>query len=220
VTTPRRTSRRCGSSKRHPDLDLILIESGGDNLPATFSPELADASIFVIDVSGGDKIPRKGGPGTSRSDLLVINKIDLADMVSTSPRVSRRERDVTSAVGDRVNSGVRPSTDDRRVRIRAERIGSRTAIVESFRSVPFHLGLLADREGTGCAEIILQNVGPGTLPGDRLRIDFGSRARGNARDAWSGGEPDLSVAVGNHEQDREPVACRRGAVAWSSCLVS
>ncbi len=77
--------------QRHPALDLILIESGGDNLSATFSPELADATVFVIDVSGGDKIPRKGGPGTSRSDLLVINKIDLAPMVGASLEVMARD---------------------------------------------------------------------------------------------------------------------------------
>jgi len=67
-----------------PDLDLILIESGGDNLAATFSPELADLTIYVIDVAAGDKIPRKGGPGITRSDLLVINKIDLAPLVGAS----------------------------------------------------------------------------------------------------------------------------------------
>jgi urease accessory protein len=73
--------------ERFPDLDLILIESGGDNLAATFSPELADLTIYVIDVSAGDKIPRKGGPGITRSDLLVINKIDLAPMVGASLKV-------------------------------------------------------------------------------------------------------------------------------------
>ena len=67
--------------KKFPDLDLILIESGGDNLAATFSPELADMTIYVIDVSAGDKIPRKGGPGITKSDLLVINKIDLAPYI-------------------------------------------------------------------------------------------------------------------------------------------
>ncbi len=66
---------------RFPDLDLVLIESGGDNLAATFSPELADITIYVIDVAGGEKIPRKGGPGITRSDLLVVNKTDLAPMV-------------------------------------------------------------------------------------------------------------------------------------------
>ena len=76
---------------RHPGLDLILIESGGDNLSATFSPELADVAIFVIDVAGGDKIPRKGGPGTTRSDLLIVNKIDLADMVGASLAVMERD---------------------------------------------------------------------------------------------------------------------------------
>jgi urease accessory protein len=67
--------------RKFPKLDLILIESGGDNLAATFSPELADITIYVIDVAGGEKIPRKGGPGITRSDLLVVNKIDLAPMV-------------------------------------------------------------------------------------------------------------------------------------------
>ncbi len=70
--------------RRFPNLDLILIESGGDNLAATFSPELADLTIYVIDVAGGEKIPRKGGPGITRSDLLVINKIDLAPLVGAS----------------------------------------------------------------------------------------------------------------------------------------
>jgi urease accessory protein len=76
---------------RHNDLDLLLIESGGDNLAATFSPELVDAHIYVIDVSGGDKIPRKGGPGVTKSDLLVINKIDLAAFVEADLRVMRRD---------------------------------------------------------------------------------------------------------------------------------
>ena len=67
-----------------PDLDLVLVESGGDNLAASFSPELVDRCIYVIDVAGGDKIPRKGGPGITRSDLLVINKIDLAPLVGAS----------------------------------------------------------------------------------------------------------------------------------------
>src|SRR5215217_1297059 len=67
--------------KRFPALDIVLVESGGDNLAATFSPELADLTIYVIDVAGGEKIPRKGGPGITRSDLLVINKIDLAPLV-------------------------------------------------------------------------------------------------------------------------------------------
>ncbi len=71
-------------SKKFPGLEIILIESGGDNLAATFSPELADITIYVIDVSGGEKIPRKGGPGITRSDLLVINKIDLAPYVGAS----------------------------------------------------------------------------------------------------------------------------------------
>ena len=77
--------------KRFANLDLILIESGGDNLAATFSPELADLTIYVIDVSGGEKIPRKGGPGVTRSDLLVINKIDLAPFVGASLEVMRHD---------------------------------------------------------------------------------------------------------------------------------
>jgi urease accessory protein len=76
---------------RFPDLDLIFVESGGDNLAATFSPELVDAFIYVIDVAEGDKIPRKGGPGITRSDLLVINKIDLAPFVRASLEVMERD---------------------------------------------------------------------------------------------------------------------------------
>lgn len=77
--------------RRFPNLDLLLIESGGDNLSATFSPELADFTIFVIDVAEGDKIPRKGGPGITRSDLLVINKIDLAPYVGADLGVMDRD---------------------------------------------------------------------------------------------------------------------------------
>ena len=76
---------------RFPQLELIFVESGGDNLAATFSPELADLTIYVIDVSAGDKIPRKGGPGITRSDLLVINKIDLAPLVEASLDVMDRD---------------------------------------------------------------------------------------------------------------------------------
>ncbi|MBK1630115.1 urease accessory protein UreG [Thiohalocapsa halophila] len=84
---------------RFPDLDLIFIESGGDNLAATFSPELADLTIYVIDVSEGEKIPRKGGPGITRSNLLVINKIDLAPHVGASLEVM--ERDAKRMRGER-----------------------------------------------------------------------------------------------------------------------
>jgi urease accessory protein len=84
---------------RFPGLDMVLIESGGDNLAATFSPELADLTIYVIDVSAGDKIPRKGGPGITRSDLLVINKIDLAPHVGASLEVM--DRDARKMRGDR-----------------------------------------------------------------------------------------------------------------------
>ncbi len=72
---------------RHADLDFVLVESGGDNLSATFSPELSDLTLYVIDVSAGDKIPRKGGPGITKSDLLIINKIDIADRVGASLEV-------------------------------------------------------------------------------------------------------------------------------------
>ena len=77
--------------RRHPGLELVLVESGGDNLSATFSPELADLTLYVIDVSGGDKIPRKGGPGITKSDLLIINKVDLAPMVHASLDVMERD---------------------------------------------------------------------------------------------------------------------------------
>jgi urease accessory protein len=86
----------CG---RFPVLELLFIESGGDNLEATFSPELADVTIYVIDVAAGDKIPRKGGPGITRSDLLVINKIDLAPLVGASLEVM--DRDARRMRGDR-----------------------------------------------------------------------------------------------------------------------
>jgi urease accessory protein len=76
---------------RFPDLELIFIESGGDNLAATFSPELSDLTIYVIDVAGGEKIPRKGGPGITRSDLLVINKTDLAPYVGANLDVMRSD---------------------------------------------------------------------------------------------------------------------------------
>jgi|TARA_B100000085_G_scaffold219039_1_gene203740 urease accessory protein len=82
-----------------PDLDLVLVESGGDNLAASFSPELVDLCIYVIDVAAGDKIPRKGGPGITRSDLLVINKIDLATMVGADLVVM--EHDTKRMRGDR-----------------------------------------------------------------------------------------------------------------------
>ena len=85
-------------SLRFPDLDLVFVESGGDNLSATFSPELADLTIYVIDVAEGEKIPRKGGPGITRSDLLVINKIDLAPYVGASLEVM--EQDTNRMRGD------------------------------------------------------------------------------------------------------------------------
>ena len=77
--------------QRHPDLELVIIESGGNNLSATFSPELSDLTIYVIDVSAGEKIPRKGGPGITKSDLLVINKVDVAPLVGASLNVMDRD---------------------------------------------------------------------------------------------------------------------------------
>jgi urease accessory protein len=84
---------------KYPNLDMIFVESGGDNLAATFSPELSDLTIYVIDVAAGDKIPRKGGPGITKSDLLVINKIDLAPHVGASLEVM--ERDATKMRGEK-----------------------------------------------------------------------------------------------------------------------
>jgi urease accessory protein UreG len=95
--------------------DLLLIESGGDNLAATFSPELSDLTLYVIDVSEGDKIPRKGGPGITRSDLLIINKTDLAPLVGAD--LSVMDRDARRMRGERpfVSSPTsRPKTDSRR----------------------------------------------------------------------------------------------------------
>ena len=88
-----------GMIDRFPGLELVIVESGGDNLSATFSPELSDLTIYVIDVAAGDKIPRKGGPGITRSDLLVINKIDLAPHVGASLEVM--ERDARAQRGER-----------------------------------------------------------------------------------------------------------------------
>ena len=85
--------------QRFPDLDFVIIESGGDNLSATFSPELSDLTIYVIDVAAGDKIPRKGGPGITKSDLLIINKIDLAPMVGASLEVM--DKDTKRMRGDK-----------------------------------------------------------------------------------------------------------------------
>jgi urease accessory protein len=85
--------------QRHGPLDLVIVESGGDNLAATFSPELSDLTLYVIDVAAGDKIPRKGGPGITRSDLLIINKTDLAPHVGASLEVMRR--DATKMRGER-----------------------------------------------------------------------------------------------------------------------
>lgn len=113
--------------RRFPDLDLILIESGGDNLAAAFSPELADAFIYVIDVAQGEKIPRKGGPGITRSDLLVINKIDLAPHVGASLEIM--ERDTRTMRADRpyvltnLHSGIGVDTVARFISTRQTRDG-------------------------------------------------------------------------------------------------
>ena len=96
--------------RKFPNLDLVLIESGGDNLAATFSPELADITIYVIDVAGGEKIPRKGGPGITRSDLLVVNKTDLAPMVGADLSVmeadTQRMRGTRPYVFSSIRNGV------------------------------------------------------------------------------------------------------------------
>jgi urease accessory protein len=96
--------------KRFPALDIVLVESGGDNLSATFSPELADLTIYVIDVAGGEKIPRKGGPGITRSDLLVVNKIDLAPHVGADLAImeddTKRMRGQRPYVFSNIRAGV------------------------------------------------------------------------------------------------------------------
>jgi urease accessory protein len=122
--------------RKFPSLDLILIESGGDNLAATFSPELADLTIYVIDVSGGEKIPRKGGPGITRSDLLVINKIDLAPHVGASLAVM--ERDARQMRGQKpfVFSNVRSGEGVAEIARFIEMAGGLTATVPSFRGAP------------------------------------------------------------------------------------
>ena len=101
--------------RRFPHLELVFVESGGDNLAATFSPELADLTIYVIDVSAGDKIPRKGGPGITRSDLLVINKTDLAPLVEASLEVM--DRDARKMRGERpfIFTNMKKNTGVRRI---------------------------------------------------------------------------------------------------------
>ena len=124
---------------RHQELDLVLVESGGDNLSATFSPELSDLTIYVIDVSAGDKIPRKGGPGITKSDLLVINKIDVASLVGASLEVM--DRDTTRMRGEKpfvftnmkTGQGLREIVDfivDRGM-LRAKDLGNVDAVVVS-----------------------------------------------------------------------------------------
>ncbi|MGB0954634.1 MAG: urease accessory protein UreG [Panacagrimonas sp.] len=97
-------------SRRIPGLELIFIESGGDNLAATFSPELSDLTIYVIDVAGGEKIPRKGGPGITKADLLVINKIDLAEYVGADLEIMRRDTQRMRAARDFVMTDLKAGT--------------------------------------------------------------------------------------------------------------
>ena len=99
IRVDKKLFQRVPSQRIFEGLELIIIESGGDNLAATFSPELSDLTLYVIDVSAGDKIPRKGGPGITKSDLLIINKTDLAPMVGASLEVM--ERDAKKMRGDK-----------------------------------------------------------------------------------------------------------------------
>ena len=115
----------------------ILIESGGDNLAATFSPELADLTIYVIDVSGGEKIPRKGGPGITRSDLLVINKIDLAPHVGASLAVMERDaRRMRGAAAVRVHEHPLAARASRRWRASSRRRAGSPKLHDAPREVP------------------------------------------------------------------------------------
>ena len=115
-------------TKKFPALDLVLIESGGDNLAATFSPELADLTIYVIDVAGGEKIPTKGGPGITRSDLLVINKVDLAPHVGASLENMERETKRMRGARPFVFSNLRTGEGlDRIIRFIEERGGLKVA---------------------------------------------------------------------------------------------
>ncbi|TLU71033.1 urease accessory protein UreG [Lichenicoccus roseus] len=118
--------------RRFPGLDLVLIESGGDNLAATFSPELADLTIYVIDVSAGDKIPRKGGPGITRSDLLVINKIDLAPHVGASLDVMDRDARLMRGSRPFVFANVRAGHGVEEIATFVERMGGLARPGQSF----------------------------------------------------------------------------------------
>jgi urease accessory protein len=110
-------------TKRFPGLDIVLIESGGDNLAATFSPELADLTIYVIDVAGGEKIPRKGGPGITRSDLLVINKIDLAPLVGADLTVMEADTQRMRGTRPYVFTNIRAGTGVDSVAVFIEQAG-------------------------------------------------------------------------------------------------
>ena len=130
--------------RRFPALDLILVESGGDNLAATFSPELADLTIYVIDVAGGEKVPRKGGPGVTRSDLLVINKIDLAPYVGASLEVMARDAALMRK-GATVRHG---QHEDRRRRRRRDRFHPRQG--RAVAAAPDARGPLAGPRAAAC----------------------------------------------------------------------
>ena len=181
-------------TRRFPGLELLFVESGGDNLAATFSPELVDATIYVIDVAEGDKIPRKGGPGIMRSDLLVINKIDLAPLCRRRSRRhgARRQAHERSAPvclhqspgGDRRRHHRRldPARAALRVLIgrvaRAgrdgaldlafERRGGRTVLTERRFTLPLQALEPMDLDGSGVATLMLLNPTGGLLGGDVL----------------------------------------------------
>ena len=118
------------------DLDIIFVESGGDNLAATFSPELSDLTLYVIDVAAGDKIPRKGGPGITKSDLLVINKIDLAPMVGASLEVMDRDAKKMRGEWSFVFSNLKTNAGLDKIVEFIERQGGGQVVVSSGQEIP------------------------------------------------------------------------------------
>ena len=185
---------------RFPGLELLFVESGGDNLSATFSPELVDATIYVIDVAEGDKIPRKGGPGIMRSDLLVINKIDLAPYVGADLGVMERdakrmrgerpfvftnlrEGDGADAIVswirrdllfDALRAARRPGRTGRdgRLAVAFEARGGRTVLVARRFTLPLQVLEPMDLDGDGVATLMLLNPTGGLLAGDRLDTEI------------------------------------------------